>query len=150
MKRCLWILSLVVLMVPSVAQVAKPIQFKEEVFNFGEVMEKAGPVTHQFEFTNLSSRPVKILNVKPSCGCTTPDWTKDPVPPGKTGFIQARFDPKGRPGHFTKSLAVTTDFDSNPIMLQIKGSVSSEGKTVATEFNFDNGNWKMKYASFNL
>src|SRR6478735_1836585 len=126
MNRSLWILSFVVLGISSVAQVAKPLQFKEEVYNFGEVLEKGGPVTHQFECTNLSNRPVKILNVKPSCGCTTPDWTKDPIPPGKTGFVQARFDPKGRPGFFTKSLTVTTDLDSNPIQLQIKGTVNSE------------------------
>ena len=150
MTRCLWIVSFVVLMVPSVAQVAKPIQFKEEVFNFGDVAEKAGAVTHQFEFTNLSNRPVKILNVKPSCGCTTPDWTKDPVLPGKTGFIQARFDPKGRPGFFTKSLTVTTDLDANPIMLQIKGTVTSEDKAAPSEYNSENGNWKVRNLSFNF
>lgn len=150
MSRCLWIVCFVVLMAPSVAQVAKPIQFKEEVFNFGEVVEKAGPVIHQFEFTNLSNRPVKILNVKPSCGCTTPDWTKEPVPPGKTGFIQARFDPKGRPGHFNKSLTVTSDFDTNPIQLQIKGMVNGEGKEALSEYNSDNGNWKLRSASFNF
>ncbi|HEU5290942.1 MAG TPA: DUF1573 domain-containing protein [Cyclobacteriaceae bacterium] len=150
MKRSLRILSLVLVMIPSVAQVAKPIQFREEVFNFGDVAEKEGPVTHQFEFTNLSNRPVRILNVKPSCGCTTPDWTKDPVLPGKTGFIQARFDPKGRPGYFTKSLTVTTDFDTNPIMLQIKGTVNVEGKEANAEFNTSNGNWKMRNTSFNF
>jgi hypothetical protein len=137
-------------MIPSVAQVAKPIQFREEAFNFGEVVEKDGPVTHQFEFTNLSNRPIKILNVKPSCGCTTPDWTKDSVLPGKTGFIQARFDPKGRPGYFAKSLTVTTDFDTNPIVLQIKGTVQVEGKDANHEFNTSIGNWKMRNTSFNF
>src|SRR5882672_10561109 len=113
MRKSLTILSFVLLFVASMAQVAKQLQFKEESFDFGEIFEKAGPATHQFEFTNLSNRPIKILNVKPSCGCTTPDWTRDPVLPGKTGFIQARFDPKGRPGFFTKSLTVTTDADTN-------------------------------------
>jgi hypothetical protein len=150
MKRSLRILGFVLVTMTSVAQVAKPIQFREEVFNFGEVFEKAGPVTHQFEFTNLSSRPVKILNVKPSCGCTTPDWTKEPIPPGKTGFIQARFDPKGRPGFFSKSLTVTTDLDNNSIMLQIKGTVNAEGKEANAEFNTSNGNWKLRNASFNF
>lgn len=143
-------MSFVLMSITSFAQVAKPIQFREEAFNFGEVVENAGPVTHQFEFTNLSSRPVKILNVKPSCGCTTPDWSKDPIPPGKTGFIQARFDPKGRPGFFSKSLTVTTDFDPSPIMLQIKGNVISEAKEADTGFNTNNGNWKMRNSSFNF
>ncbi len=150
MRKCLAIVSFVLLVVPSIAQVAKPLQFKEETFDFGEVIEKAGPVTHQFQFTNLSDRPVKILNVKPSCGCTTPDWTKESVQPGKTGFIQARFDPKGRPGYFTKSLTVTTDADGNPIVLQIKGSVITESAEVHTEFSGINGNWRIKTSSFNL
>src|SRR5688572_13991949 len=109
-------------------QQIKPLQFREETFDFGNVPEEGGPVTHEFTFTNVSSRPVKILSVEASCGCTTPDWSKDPVLPGKNGFIQARFDPKGRPGYFTKSLTVTADFDSNPIMLQIKGTVVSGGE----------------------
>lgn len=150
MKRSLWIVSLVVMVIPSVAQVTKPIQFKEEVFNFGEVSEKGGPVTHQFEFTNSSNRPFKILIVKPSCGCTTPDWTKEVIQPGKTGFIQARFDPKGRPGYFSKSLTVTTDFDTNPIILQIKGTVNLEGTDASAEFKMTSGNWKMKNSSFNF
>lgn len=150
MRKCLTIVSFVLLVIQSIAQVAKPLQFKEETFDFGEVMEIAGPVTHQFEFTNLANRPVKILNVKPSCGCTTPDWTKELIPPGKTGFIQARFDPKGRPGYFTKSLTVTTDADSNPITLQIKGSVMTARGEVHTEYSGINGNWRIKTSSFNL
>lgn len=150
MRKCLLILSLVLLVVASIAQVAKPLQFKEEAFDFGEIAEKGGPVTHQFEFTNLSNQPVKIVNVKPSCGCTTPDWTKDPVLPGKTGFIQARFDPKGRPGYFTKSLTVITDANKDPLVLQIKGNVATEGKAALTEFSAVSGNWRLKNGSFNL
>jgi hypothetical protein len=132
------------------AQVAKPIQFRDEIFDFGQVVEANGPVTHQFEFTNISSKPITILVVKPSCGCTTPDWTKGVIQPGKTGFIQARFDPKGRPGYFSKSLAVTTDADPNPLVLQIKGTVTSEADKVAAEFDGMNGNWRVKTSSFNL
>lgn len=147
------VLNLVFVLVisfPSVAQLARPLQFREESYDFGEVVEKNGPVTHQFEFTNKLNRPVKIIGVKPSCGCTTPDWTKEPVMPGMTGFIQARFDPKGRPGYFTKSLTVTTDADSNPILLHIKGTVAAEGKEAITEFAGINGNWKIRASSFNL
>lgn len=134
------------------AQVARPLQFKEEIHDFGTIEEGKGPVTHQFEFTNNANRPIKILGVKASCGCTTPDWSKEPVQPGKSGFVQARFDPKGRPGHFTKSLTVTTDGDSNPFILQIKGTVGAQANTVAeeTEFNGINGNWKVKTTSLNL
>lgn len=150
MKKCFGVLTLVLIGFQVIGQIAKPLQFREESFDFGEIQEKAGSVTHQFEFTNMTNRPVKILGVKPSCGCTTPDWTKEPVLPGKTGFVQARFDPKGRPGFFNKHLTVTTDADANPIMLAIKGTVAREGKEAIAEFNGINGSWLVKTASFNL
>ncbi len=150
MKKFLTIVSFVLVVIQSIAQVAKPLQFKEEAFDFGDVVEKAGPVSHQFEFTNLANRPVKILTVNPSCGCTTPEWSRELIQPGKMGFIQARFDPKGRPGYFAKTLTVTTDADSNPMVLQIKGTVVSEDMNLLTEFNSMNGSWRTKTVSFNL
>jgi len=148
--RSVVMVSVYLMSLTLLAQTVKPLQFKEETFDFGKVVEEKGPVTHQFEFTNVTNRPVKILLVKPSCGCTTPDWSKEPVQPGKTGFIQARFDPKGRPGYFTKSLTVTTDADTNPMVLQIKGSVGSEDVVDVTEYNGINGNWRVKTSSLNL
>ena len=146
------ILVLMVFGTSVIAQVAKPLQFREESYDFGPVKENGGSVIHEFLFTNNSGRHIKILTVQASCGCTTPDWTKDPIAPGKTGFIQASYNPKGRPGYFNKSLTVTTDFDSNPIVLQIKGQVTSEGSgpVSPTEFQTANGSWKLKSGSFNL
>jgi hypothetical protein len=139
------------LFVVSLAQQAKQLQFREETYDFGTVVEDKGPVTHEFVFTNNSNRPVKILTVQASCGCTTPGWSKEAVAPGKTGFVQASFNPKGRPGFFTKSLTVTTDFDPNPIMLQIKGQVTSENtEPNASEFSIVNGGLKLKVSSFNM
>lgn len=132
------------------AQVAKPLQFREEIFDFGSIKEQAGPVTHEFSFTNNSSRHIKILGVQASCGCTTPDWSKEPIAPGKSGFIQASYNPIGRPGYFNKSLTVTTDFDSNPVILQIKGQVAVEGKVENNQFQASNGSWKLKSGSFNM
>src|SRR5687768_13639384 len=88
----------------SIAQQPKALQFKEEAHDFGTIAEEGGPVMHEFNFTNNTNRPVKILTVQASCGCTTPAWTKEVVQPGKTGFIQASYNPKGRPGFFNKSL----------------------------------------------
>ncbi|HEX6225630.1 MAG TPA: DUF1573 domain-containing protein [Chryseolinea sp.] len=132
------------------AQVAKPLQFRDEIFDFGIIKEQAGPATHEFTFTNNSTRPIKILKVQASCGCTTPDWSKDAIEPGKSGFIQASFNPVGRPGYFNKSLTVTTDFDANPIILQIKGQVAVDGETGVAEFQAANGSWKLKSGSFNM
>jgi hypothetical protein len=132
-------------------QLAKPIQFREETYEFGSIAEDGGPVLHEFLFTNNSGRAVKVLSVQASCGCTTPSWSKEPIAPGKTGFVQASYNPKGRPGYFNKSLTVTTDLDPTPIILQIKGQVQVQGNAVSsTEFQVVNGGWKLKTNSFNL
>jgi hypothetical protein len=134
----------------AVCQVSKPLQFQEEIFDFGMINEQSGPVLHEFSFINNSSRPIKIINVQASCGCTTPDWSKDPIESGKSGFIQASFNPAGRPGYFNKSLTVTTDFDPNPLTLQIKGQVAVEGEADKIQFQASNGNLKLKSGSFNM
>jgi len=150
MLRILILTGLVLALGSSYAQVSKSIQFREEVFNFGSVEETGGPVTHEFVFTNVSGRPVKILSVQPSCGCTIPSWSKEPIAAGKVGMIQARFDPKGRPGYFTKTLTVTADSEQAPIVLQIKGQVTTGKTTVATDFPSAKGNWKLKASVFNM
>ncbi len=132
------------------AQQVKVMQFREEKFDFGSVKEDGGPVVHEFLFTNMSSKPVTITNVQASCGCTTPDWTRDPVPPGKTGFIQASYDPRGRPGFFNKTLTVTSNGDANPVVLQIQGIVSTEGVGSEADYQVINGNWKFKSSLFNM
>jgi hypothetical protein len=132
------------------SQQAKQLAFKEETHDFGTVDENKGPVTHEFVFTNNSARPVKILKVQASCGCTTPGWSKEAVAPGKQGFIQASYDPKGRPGFFSKSLTVTTDLEANPIILQIKGQVSNDEKPAPSDYPVAKGNLKMKTSAFNM
>lgn len=132
------------------AQVAPQLKFREETYDFGAISEEKGPVTHEFVFTNNSTRPVKILKVQASCGCTTPGWSKEVVAPGQKGFIQASYDPKGRPGFFTKSLTVTTDLEPNPVILQIKGQVTNEKEVSASDFPVEKGSLKLKVSSFNM
>jgi len=76
------------------AQQLKPLRFQEDIHDFGYVDQERGPVTYSFQFMNVSNRPVKILTVQASCGCTTPDWSKEPIGPGANGFIQASFNPQ--------------------------------------------------------
>ncbi len=144
-------LSFYLLLISALAygQQAEPVLFRERSFDFGDVQIGGGTVEHEFQFTNNSPRPVRIVSVQASCGCTTPGWTKDAVPPQGTGFVKASFDPKGRPGYFNKSLTVTTDYDGNAITLQIKGEVT-EGSGEAVDFPAANGSLRLKYNSFSL
>ena len=98
------------------------ISFDESEHNFGNIEEKGGKVSHKFMFTNNVKNPLRILSVKPSCGCTTPDWTKDEIKPGNQGYIIAEYNPKGRPGVFRKSLSIVTN-DNQRALIFIKGKV---------------------------
>lgn len=151
MKLFLLVGWLITVFTPSFSQLADPLVFQEKVHDFGDVKEKMGPVKYEFNFTNRTSRPVKILDVQASCGCTTPGWTRESIPPGKNGFIAASYDPKGRPGFFNKSLSVTTDWDGNPMILQIKGNVIAESKERSSvNWPVAVGSWRLKTNSFNL
>jgi len=132
-------------------QLAEPLKFQEKIHDFGDVAEHNGSVVHEFSFLNKSTRPLIILAVQPSCGCTTPGWSKEPIAPGKTGFIKASFDPRGRPGYFNKSLSVSTDLDGNMIVLQIKGNVVDKKlETGPYDLVVENGNLRFRNSSFNV
>ena len=132
------------------AQQAETLVFTEKTFDFGTVKEEEGPIIHEFAFINKGMEPVKILNVKASCGCTTPDWSKDPIQPGQNGFIQAQYNPQNRPGEFNKSLTVTTDAGSAPVRLYIKGNVVPKPKSLEEELPTELGALRVKYRSFNM
>jgi len=150
MKRIFLFLFFVIRGISAFGQLVEPILFTQKIYDFGEVVEADGPVTFEFVFTNNSNRPIKIISVQASCGCTTPGWSTEPVAVGKTGFVKASFDPKARPGYFNKSLTVTTDLDKTPIVLQIKGSVVDKRSATNKSLTAANGNLRLKSNSFNL
>ncbi|MDR2287472.1 MAG: DUF1573 domain-containing protein [Prevotellaceae bacterium] len=107
------------------------IQFTETQYDFGNVKEVNGPVSHVFTFKNTGDAPVFIQNVETSCGCTSPEYSKEPIQPGKSGMVKATFDPAGRPSYFDKNLTVVSNAVNNRVVLKIKGNV--EAKTMPVE-----------------
>ena len=110
------------------------IKFDQESHNFGTVAEEAGSVSHEFTFTNTGTVPLVITGVRTSCGCTTPNWTKEPVAPGSKGVIKATYSTKGRPGAFSKTITVTSNADGGDKVLYIKGTVTEKGQS--PDFNY--------------
>lgn len=102
------------------------IAFKSDTHNFGKLGEGDAAV-HVFEFKNTGKTPIVIDRVQASCGCTTPDWTKAPVAPGKTGIVKASYGTQGRPGAFDKTLTVFSNAGTK--VLTIKGSVDKAPET---------------------
>lgn len=120
------------------------IVFKKEVHNFGQIKEDGGTVTHKFEFTNVGGSPLVINEVKASCGCTTPTWTRKPVKPGDKGYVSTTFNPSNRPGDFNKSIVVRTNGANNITVLRIKGTVQPKKQTIADRYPTKMGGLRLK------
>lgn len=136
MKRIVVILSVLIscLSVVSAQDFSKEadvIRFDKKVHDFGDVLIAEGPVSCIFTFTNIGTAPLVIHNVISSCGCTIPEWTREPVRPGATGTIQATFSNDQGPYPFDKSLTVYVGVGSSsldrPVLLRLRG-VSHEQK----------------------
>lgn len=99
-------------------------KFAVEKHDFGTFSEAKGKVTYVFEFENDTKAPIVLQDVKASCGCTTPTWTKTPVNPGQKGQVEVTYNAKGRPGQFSKTITVTSN--QGVSRLQIVGEVLLE------------------------
>jgi hypothetical protein len=104
------------------------IEFEKTTHDFEKINE-GGSVSYEFKFTNKGKVPLVISNVRASCGCTTPGWTKEAVLPGKTGVITAQYNTVNRPGVFNKNLTVMANTEPMMTMLYIKGNVIPKVKT---------------------
>ena len=78
--------------------------FKQTTHNFGKIPQ-GKPVNHHFELTNKGKSPLIIETVEASCGCTTPEWSQEPIPAGGTSKIQVGFNASSE-GHFQKNITV--------------------------------------------
>lgn len=118
---------------------APKFKFKEEVHDFGTLKE--GPqVEHVFEFTNVGKEPLIIQNASASCGCTTPEWPKEPILPGKNGKITVRYNTQGRVQPFNKEVYIQSNAlvpdGGERYILRIKGTVvAAEGKPAENKPN---------------
>jgi hypothetical protein len=98
------------------------IQFEEAIHDFGNIKEGA-KVENVFKFTNTSDVPLIITGVQPSCGCTAPEWTKEPVAPGAQGTISLIFDSQGKPGAQNKTATVKANIEGGQTIISFKGNV---------------------------
>ena len=125
MKKVLFIAVLIMICAAISAQDQKAeITFKEKTYNFGTFSEELGKVTTEFEFTNTGSAPLLITRTAASCGCTTPEYPKEPIAPGKNGKISVTYNATGRPGSFAKTVYVFANTDPEKTSLVIKGNVN--------------------------
>ena len=116
------------------AQARSRIEFTKSEHNFGTIRERDGVQTASFEFTNRGSVPLILHNVITSCGCTAPEWSRQPIPPGGKGTIQLAFDPANRPGAFSKTASVQSNADNPMVILTISGRVAERERSIAEQY----------------
>lgn len=140
MKKLLFAISFLIFGISAESQIATTkMQVSATEHDFGTFKEEAGRQSFDFVVTNTGTEPLVIQNVVASCGCTTPDWTRQPIPAGAKGKVTAMYDPKDRPGQFNKTLSVYTNTKPEVTVLVIKGEVLPHEKTVEELYTFPVG-----------
>ena len=102
------------------------IQFETLVHDYGTIA-KGSDGTCEFVFTNMGQTPLIVNKAQASCGCTVPEWTREPVQPGKTGTIKVKYN-TNIVNAFTKTVTVTSNAKNSPVVLTIKGTVTDQEK----------------------
>ncbi len=98
------------------------ITFEKEVHDYGKIEQHANGEC-EFVFKNTGTSPLTITNAKGSCGCTVPDWPREPIAPGASSAIKVKYDTK-RIGLINKSVTITSDAVNSPnAVVRIKGEI---------------------------
>jgi hypothetical protein len=101
------------------------IAFESDFHDFGEISE-GSVAQHIFTFKNEGEGPLIISNAQGSCGCTVPDWPRNPIAPGESGEIKVSFNSKGRAGKQDKRVTLTTNAVPQTKVLNITSTVIAE------------------------
>lgn len=113
----------------------KVVSFDRKIHDFGDIVISDGAVQCLFTFTNVSNSPIVVHNVVSSCGCTTPDWTREPVLPGKKGTIKAKFSNDQGEGAFDKTLTVYISNVDRPVILRLRGYSHEKEKDITQMYD---------------
>ena len=97
--------------------------FEQEEHNFGQIRD-GDIVSHTFRFTNSGEAPLIISKATAACGCTVPQWPKQPIPVGGSGEIQVQFDSSNKPAMQNKVVTITANTESKVKKLLIRAQVN--------------------------
>jgi hypothetical protein len=107
MKKLFFIAAAFIMATGAMAQTTKPddvAKFNTNKYDFGKVKQSV-PAVYSFEITNTSDKPLVIENAHATCGCTVPEYQKDPILPGKTAKIKVQYN-AANGGQFDKTVYV--------------------------------------------
>ncbi|SKB89139.1 Protein of unknown function [Parapedobacter luteus] len=108
--------------IPGGDSVSAVLEVENDAYDFGKIKE-GEKVEHEFKFTNTGTSPLIISNVQASCGCTTPEYSKNPIAPGDEGMVKVVFNSAGQLGKQHKVVTVTSNASSPNTLLHLRGEV---------------------------
>lgn len=120
------------------------VQFDRTVHDFGDIMTTDGPVSCTFTLTNVSTKPVSILSVISSCGCTDVEWTREEIQPGKTGTVSATYKNEDGETMFDKSITCYISDLKQPVILKLRGAVHHVQAPLKDLYSIHFGNFALK------
>jgi hypothetical protein len=125
MKNLLLAVSAALFLAFSVEGKAQKIEFEQDFVDYGEI-ENGANGEKSLKFKNTGKEPLLITNAKGSCGCTVPEYPKEPIMPGKEGILKIKYDTK-RTGPINKTVTVTTNEaeGENIHKINVKGTVKA-------------------------
>lgn len=103
------------------------IQFEESQYDFGDIYQETTN-EHIFKFKNTGKNPLIIQSANGSCGCTVPEYPKDPIPPGGTGEIKVVYSPGQQENKQTKTVTVVANTEPSTTVLTITANVKKKNK----------------------
>ena len=106
------------------------IQFNESTYDFGTIKQNTTDNKHIFKFSNTGKTPLVIENAKGSCGCTVPQWPKEPIPPGGTGEIVVEYKPGKQKGNQQKTVTVTANTEPRDTRISISAIIEEVAEEV--------------------
>lgn len=116
----------------TVSEKLPKITFAEKgIYDFGALTE-GDTVEHMFAFTNTGEFPLIINNITASCGCTTPDWPREPVLPGAKSSVRVRFNSRGKSGEQNKTITIFANTEPATTDLQFKAMVNPRTDSTKT------------------
>lgn len=110
----------------------------EKDYDFGLMKEAAGPAKGSVRFINRGKVELSVTGARPSCGCTSVDYSEEPVAPGDTAVISFTYDPTGRPGKFDKSIRVNIG-EHDSYRIGIRGNVLGTPESLEQFYPYESG-----------
>lgn len=109
----------------AVAEGNASLNFEKNNFDFGKI-KQGEKVTHEFKFTNKGSEPLIISSATATCGCTVPEYPKEPIAPGAGGIIKVVFDSAGKSGMQHKVVTITANTTPAATEIYLTGEITGE------------------------